>query len=91
MFVAGYVTGGSSMRVFFHYRSRGENAWTATELDMAQVPAIGEYVTLFANSPWYKVQIVIHTPFEGSGSASEIFAVQTDRLEEQRRAMPDFP
>ena len=79
------------MRVFFHYRSHGESAWTATELDMAQIPAVGEYVTLFANSPWYKIQIVVHTPFESSDSASEIFAVQTDRMEEQRRAMPDFP
>lgn len=79
------------MRVFFHYRSHGENVWNATELDMAQVPVIGEYVKLNATSPWYKVQIVVYTPFEGSTSACEIFAVETDRVEEQLRAMPDFP
>jgi hypothetical protein len=79
------------MRVFFHYRSPDDDVWTATELDMAQVPVVGEYVTLHANSPWYKVQIVVYTPFEGSRTACEIFAVKTDQATEQRRAMPDFP
>lgn len=79
------------MRVLFHYRSPGKADWTATELDMAQIPDVGAYVTLQANSPWYKVQIVVHTPFEGSSSACEIFAVKTDHVAEQRQAMPDFP
>ena len=79
------------MRVFFHYRSFGQGNWTNIELEVAQIPAVGEYVTLQPNSPWYKVQIVIHLAFEDRNLDGEVFAVETDHMEEQHQAMPDFP
>lgn len=69
------------MRVFLHTRSSGQRDWTNTEVDFAQIPAVGEYVaTRMGNPDWYVVELVVHTPFPCDFDA-EVYAVAWNHLE----------
>jgi hypothetical protein len=78
-------------RVFLHTRNHGTDKMTNEEYDFARIPIIGELVALASVSPcWYKVQLVVHTPFE-RGLDAEVYAVAVDPKAAQKQAMPDFP
>ncbi|WP_293304993.1 hypothetical protein [Microcoleus sp. PH2017_22_RUC_O_B] len=70
-----------SMKVFFHTRSPQERGWSNNETPkFAQIPIVGEYVATAIDSPWFCVQLVIHTPFDCEFDA-EVYAVAADRNE----------
>lgn len=68
------------MKVFIHKRDinnvldgEGSGFW-----DFEMLPAVGEYVTLEPDSPWYKVTAVVHCPFEVRCNSAEIFVKEID-------------
>lgn len=42
----------------------------------ARVPVVGEYVATSVEGAWYKVFLVVHTPFEESDFDAEVYAVK---------------
>ena len=77
------------MKVFLHTRSDGMSDWKNEDRDFARIPNIGEYLSLSSDSPWYEVQLVVHTPFETSYDA-EVFAVEVDHMEVKNQAFSDM-
>lgn len=75
------------MKVFLHTRSQA-NRWKNESRPFERLPVVGEYVTLEATSPWYRVQLVIHCPFEAEYQA-EVYAVEIDHSEAKSRAFGD--
>ncbi|MEG4185187.1 hypothetical protein QUA32_25895 [Microcoleus sp. Pol14D6] len=70
-----------SMKVFFHTRSPQERGWSNNEKrEFARIPIVWEYVTTAINSPWFCVQLVVHTPFDCEFDA-EVYAVAVDHNE----------
>ena len=65
------------MKVFLHTRDQGEFNWNNEHREFARIPVEGEYLTLHVTSEWYKVQLVVHTPFECQCNA-EVYAVKVD-------------
>jgi hypothetical protein len=76
------------MKVFLHTRSYGKLDWRNEDRDFARIPTIGEYLTRHVTSPWYQVQIVVHTPFECEFDA-EVYAVEVDHLDIMDQAFHD--
>lgn len=67
-----------SMKVFFHTRRPQERGWSNNEKrDLARIPIVGEYVATAIYSPWFCVQLVVHTHFDGEFDA-EVYAVAAD-------------
>jgi len=65
------------MKVFLHTRDMGKFNWVNEIREFARIPIEGEYLALNSNSGWYKVQLVVHTPFECDCNA-EVYAVKVD-------------
>lgn len=65
------------MKVFLHTRNIGEFNWINELREFARIPVEGEYLTLSSTSDWYKIQLVVHTPFECDCHA-EVYAVKVD-------------
>ena len=76
------------MKVFLHTRHTRKSDWNNESREFGRLPVVGEIVALDWNSPWYKVQLVIHCPFEAQYQA-EVFAVEVDHAEAQRQAFGD--
>lgn len=49
---------------------------TNEERLFARIPAVGEYVATSVESDWYRVYLVVHTPFEDSQFDAEVYAVR---------------
>ncbi len=77
------------MRVFLHTRSEGKTDWKNENRDFARIPNTGEHLSLSSDSPWYEVQLVVHTPFDTDIEA-EVYAVEVDHLEVMKRTLPDL-
>ena len=76
------------MIVFLHTRTRGLFDWANEIRDFARIPVVGEYLALDVSSPWYQVQLVVHTSFECDCDA-EVYAVEVDHNEVKRQALRD--
>lgn len=76
------------MKVFLHTRSHGRFDWRNEARDFARIPIVGEYLTRYVTSPWYKVQIVVHTPFECEFDA-EVYAIKVDHNEIMTQSFHD--
>lgn len=83
------ISGESSALVFLHAYDTPEGHHTNEELSFARIPLVGEYVALSPESEWYRVYLVLHTPFEDSQFDAEVYAVKDrdyrDVLQEDRR------
>jgi hypothetical protein len=77
--------GASKMKVLLQTRSEGNFDWNKEIRQFVQIPFVGEYVALTTNSAWYKVQLVVHTPFPCDYDA-EVYAVEVDSLELTKQA-----
>jgi hypothetical protein len=54
----------------------------------ARIPFVGEYLALSTDSAWYKLQLVVHTPFPCDHDA-EVYAVEVDYLEITKQTFGD--
>ena len=68
------------MKVFLHTRSPKQRNWLNEERDFSHIPVVGEYVATSCDDPWFKVELVAHTPFPCDFDA-EVYAVAADHLE----------
>jgi hypothetical protein len=68
-------------KVFLHTRSQGQKDWINTSREFLRLPVVGEYLATSASSSWYKIELVVHCPFEAEYSA-EIYAVEVNHMEE---------
>jgi hypothetical protein len=67
------------MKVFLHTRSPQQRDWLNEPREFARIPVLGEYVAISGDSPWFKVELVVHTPFPCEFDA-EVYAVAADHL-----------
>jgi len=68
------------MKVFLHTRDPEEPEGINNFYEFARIPAVGEYVAISSDSPWFKVVLVVHTPFPCDCEA-EVYAVKEDHNE----------
>lgn len=74
------------IKVVFHTHDKGEDNWNDESLQFATLPSVGEYVVTSVSSPWYRVELVVHTPFPCESDA-EVYAVKVDSKEIQRNLL----
>jgi hypothetical protein len=79
------IKGASEMKVFLQTRSEGSFEWNKEVREFVQIPFVGEYLALSTDSAWYKVELVVHTPFPCDYDA-EVYAVEVDYLEITKQA-----
>jgi hypothetical protein len=77
--------GASEMKVFLQTRSEGSFEWNKEFREFVQIPFVGEYLALSTESAWYKVELVVHTPFPCDYDA-EVYAVEVDYSEITKEA-----
>jgi hypothetical protein len=63
------------MQVLVRMRSQGKYDWRSEVHELARLPMTGEYLAFGADSPWYLVQVVVHTLYAHPTEA-EVYAVQ---------------
>lgn len=68
------------MKVFFHSRNHEQQSWRNESINFAQLPAIGDYVATSSDGPWYRIEVVVHTPFPCDFDA-EAYAVEVDSVD----------
>lgn len=66
------------MKVYLHTRDAENFDWNNENREFARIPVEGECLALSSSSDWYKVQLVVHTPFNCPYYA-EVYAVKVDR------------
>ena len=79
------------MRVLVHIRADAPHRRRDEDIELAQIPHVGEYVTLSADSrEWYRVVLVVHHAFRCT-VAADVYAVGYDRRQalESAGAGPD--
>jgi hypothetical protein len=62
-------------KVFLHTRSEGKMDWANEMRSFARLPVKGEYIATDWDSPWYRVDLVVHCPFERAECEAEVYAV----------------
>ena len=67
--------------VFVHLHDEGEANFRNMLFDFGRVPVEGECLTVDFDSDWYKVEIVVHTPYS-SEMCAEVYAVKVDHQKE---------
>lgn len=88
MYGAVTVNRSNHLNVFFHTRSPGQRDWFNESRNFAKIPAVGEYVATATTSAWFRVELVVHTPFPCEFDA-EVYAVKVDHLEAIKSAIVD--
>ena len=54
--------------------------WSNSGREFLRLPVVGEYVATSSSSSWYRVELVVHCPFEAEYVA-EVYAVEVDHME----------
>ena len=73
--------------VFVHTQTApGKSDWINQDRHFLRLPAVGEYIALSAESPWYRVDLVVHCPFEAD-YAAEVYATEVDHIEVLKAAL----
>lgn len=67
--------------VFLHLHDEGHANWNNIYFDFERIPVVGEYVTIKSDGDWYKVEMVVHTPFS-KDMCAEVYAVKVDHHKE---------
>lgn len=73
-------------RVFLHTRDLHSIDWVNEFREFSRVPGLNEYVALAGDSDWYRVIVVVHTPFPCECDA-EVYAVKVDQAETRRQIL----
>ncbi|MER1958813.1 MAG: hypothetical protein ABS942_15625 [Solibacillus sp.] len=71
-------------KVFVHLHNEGEVNWINEYYHFDRIPSEGEYLATEFNGDWYKVALVVHTPFTEEMSA-DIYAVKVNHSEEMKK------
>ncbi|WP_340394908.1 hypothetical protein [Paenibacillus sp. FSL E2-0177] len=77
-------------KVFVHTHEKGDSEWENEYYPFSRVPVEGEFLTLASDGEWYKVEMVVHTPFDREIHA-EIYAVKVDHMKIQKRKLNTEP
>jgi len=77
-------------KVFLHLHDPRQANWTNQIYDFARIPNEGEYLTVSSDSTWYKVELIVHTPFSKDMDA-EVYAVKVDHNDVMRRKLSTKP
>ncbi len=72
----------TTKRVFVHTKETATSEYENEGRSFSRVPVVGEYLALRSDSPWYKVFLVVHCPFQDAEYQAEVFAVRVDQVEE---------
>lgn len=72
--------------VFLHLHDEGEAKWLNKYSDFVRIPVEGEYFAIEYDGPWYKVELVVHTPFSFEMCA-EVYAMKVDNLKEMKKKL----
>ena len=75
------------MKVYLHTKNKGATEWDNTELEFGQLPARGEYLVLKADSEYYAVRLVVHTPYEKGAFDAEIWAEEVSQADAMRQTI----
>ncbi|OCG81956.1 hypothetical protein LMG667_20185, partial [Xanthomonas euvesicatoria] len=75
-----------TMKVFLHTRSPEHRDWLNEKREFARIPVVGEHVAISSDGPWFKVELVVHTPFPCEFDA-EVYAVAVDHLQVLNEAL----
>jgi len=67
--------------VFLHLHDEGEANWLNKYADFVRIPVEDEYFAIEHDGEWYKVEVVVHTPFS-SEMCAEIYAVKVEHQKE---------
>lgn len=67
--------------VFVHYKDERNSNWQNIGRYFSRVPTVGEYFALSDTGPWYRVEIVVHCPFDDAEFEAEIFGIKVDHLQ----------
>ena len=62
-------------KVSLRSKKQVDSNWNSECREFTRIPEVGEYVTLSSQSPWYKVLLVVHTPYK-SGYDAEMYVVE---------------
>ncbi len=73
-------------KVFVHLIIEGEANWINEYYHFDRIPSEGEYLATKANGDWYKVKLVLHSPFAKEMNA-DIYAVKVNQTEEIRKKL----
>lgn len=76
-----------SKSVFVHTQTEsGKGNWVNQSLEFLRLPIVGEYIALSMESQWYRVDLVVHCPFDCEYVA-ELYATKVDYLETMKLAI----
>lgn len=67
--------------VLIHLHNKGSIDWINKKFYFDRIPVEGEYITVDFESDWYKIEMVVHTPFSDE-MAAEVYAVKVIYSEE---------
>lgn len=70
--------------VFLHLHNEGEADRLNKYSDFVRIPVEGEYFAIEHDGEWYKVELVVHTPFS-SEMCAEIYAVKVNHQKEMKK------
>jgi len=77
-------------KVFLHIHDPHQANWINQMYEFARIPIEGEHLTVSTDSAWYRVELVVHTPFSDDMDA-EVYAVKVDHSEVKRRKLNTRP
>lgn len=72
--------------IFLHFHNKGSKDWINKKINFDRIPVEGEYLTIEHDGEWYKVEMVVHTPFSEEMSA-EIYAVKVNHSDEKNKKL----
>ncbi|OME07875.1 hypothetical protein BSK64_06365 [Paenibacillus odorifer] len=67
-------------KVFVHVHDAGDIEFENDYHSFSRIPVENEYFTLSHDGDWYRVELIIHTPFDEEIEA-EIYGVKVDHME----------
>ena len=68
-------------KIFVHVRDNASEMWKNEPMVFQRIPSVGEHVVLSATSAWYRVETVVHCPYEGAEFDAELYAIKVDHLQ----------
>ena len=75
------------MKVLVHTRHEGQVEWHSRLQSFVRLPVVGEFIAEQTGSDWYRVGVVVHTPYTEEYDA-ELYALKTDERSEMGKAFP---
>jgi hypothetical protein len=71
------------IRLHIYDDSQGNKEEAISSPPVAYIPRVGEYLKLSPESPWYKIQLVVHNLYPGEtvDIEAEVYAERVERTE----------